>query len=72
MTTLDNYYDAVRAYTDMLDEVYGDIEVCGMTYEAGRVLRDVDPVAYRCGFIDWCDAEGFDTDEWNDLHNAPA
>ena len=59
------YYDAYRAaeaildnadssyYDDMLDEVYGDVKIgCG-TYYASNVLKEVDPIAYRCGRTDW-------------------
>lgn len=38
-----------------LDEVYGDVEICGMTYNAGDALKEVDPTAYRCGMNDYLD-----------------
>ena len=44
-------------YDDMLDDCYGDVEICGYTYPASQALYDVDPVAYRCGRGDWEDAE---------------
>ena len=43
-------------YRDHLDEVYGDIEICGGTYSAGSVLEEVDPTAFRCGMNDWIDS----------------
>lgn len=61
-------------YEDVLDEIYGDVEICGMRYSSGRALRDLDPVAFRCGKIDYedslyhkwkcseCDAE-YDTED---------
>lgn len=36
-------------YEEMLDEIYGTVEICGMTYSAGSSLSGVDPVAFRCG-----------------------
>jgi hypothetical protein len=54
-TTLD---EALEAYGDALDEVYGE----PMGYAASRVLKAVDPIAYRCGFHDWLDVEGVDSD----------
>lgn len=54
MITLDEIYDDYRIY---IDEVSEPIELMGMTYSASAVLEDVDPVAYRCGFNDWIDAE---------------
>lgn len=38
------------------DEMLGTVELCGMTYSASMVLREVDPVAYRCGFNDYVDS----------------
>ena len=40
------------AYDDMLDECYGDIEICGLRYSASCALKEVDPIAYRCGLSD--------------------
>lgn len=40
-------------YSDYLDEIYGDVEVCGMTYGAGRTLEGIDPTAFRCGKGDY-------------------
>ena len=48
------------AFDEMLDEVYGDIEVCGYTYCAGEVFSKVDPIAYRCARTDWADSERSD------------
>jgi len=36
-------------YDDMLDEVHGEF----MGYSASRILKEVDPIAYRCGFSDY-------------------
>lgn len=36
-------------YIDFLNEIYGDVEVCGYSYGAGNVLESQDPVAFRCG-----------------------
>lgn len=40
-------------YIDHLNEIYGDVEVCGYTYGAGDVLESQDPVAFRCGKGDY-------------------
>ena len=45
------------AYDEMLDEVYGDIEICGYSYSASIALYRVDETAYRCGRNDWADGE---------------
>lgn len=44
-------------FDDMLDDVYGDVEIAGMTYPASRTLLRVDPIAYRVSFNDWLDSE---------------
>ena len=58
-------YEKIELYKDMLDEIYGEIKVCGMTYAASKVLKDVDPIAFSCGFADW-EAEEFQDDEDED------
>lgn len=40
-------------FQDYLDEIYGTVEVMGMTYGAGNVLSGVDPVAFRCAQGDY-------------------
>jgi len=40
-------------YIEMLDDVYGDVTIAGMTYSAGTALEAVDPVAFRCGLGDY-------------------
>ena len=47
---------AEEMYDEMLDDCEGPVELCGMTYSASQVLREVDPVAYRCGFNDYVDS----------------
>lgn len=40
-------------YIDHLNEIYGDVEVCGYTYGAGNVLESQDPTAFRCSKGDY-------------------
>ena len=58
--------ETVSAYDDMLDEIYSPVSVGELVFDASRVLREMDPIAYKCGWIDWCDAEGIDTDDLED------
>lgn len=44
-------------YEEYLSEVFQPVSVCGYEYEAGKVLREVDPIAFRCGCADWLDNE---------------
>ena len=58
-----NDYDLVNAYDEMLDEVYGMVEVAGMMYDTSRLLSECDPIAYRCGFNDYLDSIDYDEDD---------
>ena len=49
--------DYAERYDDMLDECHGDF--LGMN--ASHILKKMDPVAYRCGLLDYLD--GLDQDE---------
>ena len=44
-------------WDDCLDEMYGEVEICGNEYCASRALSLIDEVAYRCGKNDWLDGE---------------
>jgi hypothetical protein len=55
---------------EMLNDSYPEVEVCGYTYPAGWVLKELDPTAFRCVQADmetrWvCDecGEEYDTEE---------
>jgi len=60
-------------YDEFLNELYGDVNICGYTYTASRALKLVDPIAYDCGFSDMqeytytveapSDTIGFDTSQ---------
>lgn len=48
------------AYDEYLDEIYPEVEIAGVTFSPSRILAEVDPTAYRCGFSDWVDAAGYE------------
>lgn len=65
---IDNMSDAIAHYDDLLD-CDGNVTVAGMTYQPSRILREIDPTAYRTGFHDYMDSlyqdgEAEDIDEW--------
>ena len=41
------------AYDELLDEIYGDIDVCGVDMPASQVLNEVDPIRYNVGKSDY-------------------
>ena len=58
--------ETVEAYDYMLDEGYGPVLLAGITFSASDVLDSCDPIAYKCGWLDWCDSEGIDTYDLED------
>jgi len=54
--------DALDQYRDELDECY-PVEIAGMSFCASRILEELDPIAFNCGFTDWLDANELTTDE---------
>jgi len=40
-------------YEDVLNELYEPVTICGMDYEQGTALKELDPVAFRCGKADY-------------------
>lgn len=63
--------EAIAAYDEMLNEANGSFEIGYLSFDASRVLRKVDPIAYRVGFFDWADAEDIDTDDLEDDAELP-
>ena len=62
--------DYAERYDDMLDECHGDF----MGMNASYILKGMDPVAYRCGLLDYLDSldqdeEKMDNDECLELFN---
>lgn len=67
--------DVETLYHDMLDEVYGDVDICGYTRRAADVFKEIDPIAYQCGLTDYLDSLLGERlvevqDEYFDLHEV--
>jgi hypothetical protein len=60
-----DYRQWEEAYEELLDEVYGTVEVAGMTFDTGRALRELDPIAFRMSVLDYQNStlEDCDCDE---------
>ena len=57
-TTLSDVENAVDRYAeetfdDFLDDNWGEIDVCGLTYRPSVILKNTDPIAYRCSIADY-------------------
>jgi hypothetical protein len=57
-----NPYKHEGSYAELIDE-QGPVIVAGLEFTASRILREVDPVAYRCGLVDYVDSLDVTDDE---------
>ena len=48
-------------YDDWLDDCYPEVSYAGQTCSPSYALKELDPIAYRCGFSDY--ADGIDIEE---------
>lgn len=63
-----SYESTDDEYDSYLDELYGDIDVCGYTYSASYALKELDPTAYRCGKVDYDSEKDLDdVEEYQEL-----
>lgn len=78
-TIIENERNDEEGYIETLNDIYGDIQVCGLEYPAADVLRAVDPIAYDCGFADYQevyytiespDTDTFDNEEYESIDEA--
>jgi hypothetical protein len=47
--------ELIQQFNDYLDESYPEVSVGGHSFLPSRVLKDVDPIAYRTGLADYAD-----------------
>ncbi len=45
--------DGEEAFEEMLNECYGTVKVGFAEWDAGHVLKELDPTAFRCGLSDY-------------------
>jgi hypothetical protein len=57
--------ESVAAYDDLLNED-GPVTIAGLTYDTAHALDSVDPIAYKCGWLDFMDALGVNIDDLED------
>ena len=62
------------SFEEILNDIYGEIEVCGHTHEAGRLLRIIDPATFDQAKVDHAssmDVHDFRSfSEYHDLEEA--
>lgn len=64
MSTLSEQ-QAYDSYDEMLDELH-TVKIGSLEYSASDVLKKMDPIAYSCGFSDFCDSQYIDLEEEED------
>ena len=61
-------YDYEESYCEMLDEIDEWPAVGSITFQPSRVLRELDPTAYRCGLNDYVDSIDItETEQYEEL-----
>lgn len=55
MEEYEEEHNTEEAYKELLDQTCEEVKIGGLTYSPGRVLKEVDPVAFRCGMADMSD-----------------
>ena len=45
-------YMSEDEFNDVLNDCYEDVTICGYTMSQGDILRQCDPVAFRCALAD--------------------
>lgn len=53
-------WDIEKMTEDWLAEIYGDVNICGIKYDAATVLREYDPTAFRAAVLDFIESEELD------------
>ena len=48
--------DLKEQYDELLDEIYGEVKLGNLTFSPSRIIRELDPVAYRTGLNDYEDS----------------
>lgn len=57
--------DIMEEYEDFIDEVEEDVTILGMQFLPSRILREVDPIAYREGLLDYINnLEDYRVPDW--------
>lgn len=46
----------IDQYDDMLNECHDEIMIGNLTFDPSDVVFNCDPIAYRCGLIDYIDS----------------
>ena len=40
-------------FEEYITELFGTFKIGTLTFDAGKILREVDPIAFRCEYANW-------------------
>lgn len=49
-------YELEQAFDEMLDDVYGEVQIGAYSYATSSALKNIDPIAYRIGLSEFEDS----------------
>lgn len=58
--------ELVEAYRELVNECEPTVWVAGYEFDPVRILEELDPIAFRQGYLDYADSMGIDIDELED------
>lgn len=58
--------ELVEMYREFINEIEPEVIICGCMFQPATILEELDPVAFRCGCLDYADGLDIDTDELED------
>ena len=62
-----SYEQACKRYDDFLDvDGYGEVVIANIRFSASRILRELDPIAYREEVLNYTDNYGCDIMEYEE------
>ena len=47
------YDEVADEFEELLDELYGEVQIGDLTFSPGRIVREMDPIAFRVGVSDY-------------------
>ena len=50
-------------YDEFLNSVYGDVNLGNFTFDPARIIKELDPIAYRVGYADFTSEQNYDEEE---------
>ena len=62
---MESVSEAIEQFNELLD-MDGEIEVGGVSFLPSQILRELDPIAFREGLLNYVDDEGVNFDDLED------